>query len=71
MNVDVVLDHHLLDLRRPTSGFEFVVGDDQLDRPAVDAAVLVDAIDGHLQADHRGLAAERAAPESGCSEPIL
>ena len=30
-----------------------------LERPAVDAAGLVDAVDRHLQADHRGLAAER------------
>ena len=44
-------------LRRPTSGFELVVGDDQLDRPAVDAARLVDAVDRHLGADQRGLAA--------------
>ena len=38
-----------------------------LDRPAVDAAVLVDAVDRHLQADQRGLAAGSA----GARERLL
>ena len=47
-------------LRRPTSGLDSSSAIDQLERPAVDAARLVDAVDRHLQADQRGLAAERA-----------
>ena len=47
-------------LRRPTSGLDSSSAIDELDRPAVDAAVLVDAVDRHLQADQRGLAAGSA-----------
>ena len=61
MNVDIVLDQQLLDLAAGDVGLGLVVGDHDLDRPAIDAAVLVDAVDRHLQADQRGLAAERAA----------
>ena len=57
MGVDLVLDHQLLGLAAADVGLGFVVGDDQLDRPAVDAARLVDAVDRHLHADQRGLAA--------------
>ena len=57
MNVDAVLVHHFLRLAAPDVGLGFVVDDDKLDRPPVDAAVLVDAVRGHLQADHSGLAA--------------
>ena len=44
-------------LRRPTSGLDSSSATIELDRPAVDAAGLVDAVDRHLQADQRGLAA--------------
>ena len=57
VDVDLVLDHQLLGLAAPDVGLGLVVGDDQLDRPAVDAARLVDAVDRHLGADQRGLAA--------------
>ena len=57
MGVDLVLDHQLLGLAAADVGLGFVVGDDELDRPAVDAARLVDAVDRHLDADQRGLAA--------------
>ena len=48
--------------RRPTSGFDWSSAEDQIDRPAMDAARLVDAIHRHLQADHRCLAAGRRRP---------
>ena len=57
MGVDIVLLHHLLGLLPRDGRRTLVVDDDQLDRTAVDAAVLVDAVGRHLQADHRGLAA--------------
>ena len=57
MDVDLVLDHQLLGLAAADVGLGFVVRDHQLDRPAVDAAGLVDAVDRHLHADQRGLAA--------------
>ena len=44
-------------LRRPTSGLDSSSATIELDRPAVDAARLVDAVDRHLHADQRGLAA--------------
>ena len=50
----------LLVLRRPTSGLEFVVRNDQFYWPTIDAAHAVDAIDRHLHTDQRGLAAGRA-----------
>ena len=59
MHVDLVLDQQLFGLAAADVGFRFVVRDDHLKRPAVDAAGLIDAVDRHLQADHRGLAAER------------
>ena len=59
VGVDLVLDHELLGLAAADVGLRLVVGDDQLDRPAVDAARLVDAVDRHLHADQRGLAAGR------------
>ncbi len=57
VDVDLVLDHQLLGLAAADVGLGLVVGDDELDRPAIDAARLVDAVDGHLHADQRGLAA--------------
>ena len=57
MGVDLVLDQQLLGLAAADVGLELVVRDHDLDRPAVDAAGLVDAVDRHLQADQRGLAA--------------
>ena len=57
MGVDLVLDQELLGLAAADVGLGLVVGDHDLDRPAVDAAGLVDAVDRHLQADQRGLAA--------------
>ena len=59
-DVDLVLDGQLLRLAAPDIGLRFVVGDDQLDRPAVDAARLVDPVNRHLHTDQRGLAAGRA-----------
>ena len=46
-------------MRRPTSGLDSSSATIELDRPAVDAARLVDAVDRHLHADQRGLAAGR------------
>ena len=60
MGVDLVLDQQLLGLAAADVGLGLVVGDHDLDRPAVDAAHLVDAVDRHLQADQGGLAAGRA-----------
>ncbi len=60
MDVDLVLDHQLLGLAAADVGLGFVVRDDELDRPAIDAARLVDAVDRHLDADQGGLAAGRA-----------
>src|SRR5262249_48792847 len=45
----------------PDVGLGLVVRHDQLDWPTVDAAGLVDAIDRHLHADQRGLAAGGAS----------
>ena len=67
VDVDVVLVHHLLRLAAPDVGLGFIVDDDEFDRPAVDAAVLVDAVGRHLQSDHRGLAAGGA----GARERLL
>ena len=55
--VDIVLDHELLGLAASYVGLGFVIRHDELDRPAVDAAGLVDAIDRHLRADQSRLAA--------------
>ena len=60
MGVDLVFFEHLLGLAATDVRLGLVVGHDDLDRPAVDAAVLVDAVDRHLQTDQRGLAAGRA-----------
>src|SRR5271169_5009995 len=67
VHVNIVLRHHLLSLL-PRDGWRtLVVGNDQLDRTAIDAAAVVDAVDRHLQADHRGLAAGGA----GARERLL
>ncbi len=60
MSVDIVLNEKLLDLSPRHVGLGLVVNGIDLDRTAVYAAALVDAVDGHLQADKRGLAAERS-----------
>ena len=57
VDVDVVLDHQLLGLAPADVGLGLVVGHDQLDGTAVDASRPVDAIDRHLRADQRRLAA--------------
>ena len=57
MRVDLVLGDHFLDRAPPDIGLRLVVGHDQLDRAAANAAHLVDAVDRHLHADERGLAA--------------
>ncbi len=57
MGVDIVLLHELLALLPCDCRRAFVVDDVEFDRPAVDAAALVDAVGRHLQSDHRGLAA--------------
>ena len=49
----------LLGLAAADIGLRFVVRDDQLDRPAVDAARFVDAVDRHLHADQCRLADDR------------
>src|ERR1043165_2215682 len=46
-------------LRGPAAGFLCAVGENALERRAVAAAGGVDGVDRHLQAAHRGLAAER------------
>ena len=71
MGVDLVLDQQLLGLAAADVGLRLVVGDHDLDRPAVDAARLVDAVDRHLQADQRGLAAGRARARQRLRVPIL
>ena len=67
MDVDIVLLHHLRGLLPRDGRRALVVGDDQLDRTAVDAAGGVDAVGRHLQADHGGLAAGGA----GARERLL
>jgi len=62
MRVDIVFGDKLLDFAAAGVGLRLVVRDDELDRPAEDAARLVDAIDGHLQTDQRRLAAECGNP---------
>src|SRR5262249_12184516 len=57
MHVDLVLDQQLLHLAAPNVGLGLVIRHVQLDGPAVDAAGFVDAVDRHLHADQRGLAA--------------
>ena len=39
MGIDLVLVHQLAGLAAPDIGLGFIVGDDQLDRPAVDPAL--------------------------------
>ena len=60
VRVDVVFDEQLLGFAPADVGFELVVGDQQFDGTAADAAHLVDAVDGHLRADQRGLATGRS-----------
>src|SRR5215471_21232892 len=57
MEVDPVLSGELLDRPAARVGSRLIVGDDQLDGPATDAARFVDAVDRHLHPDERGLAA--------------
>ena len=56
MRVDIVLDRQFFRLASADIGLRFVIRHDQLDRPAVDAARLVDAVDRHLRSDQRRLA---------------
>ena len=56
-DVDLVLDQELLGLAPAHVRLRLVVGDHELDRPAIDPAGLVDPIGGQLRADQRGLAA--------------
>jgi hypothetical protein len=65
MDIDAVLGDELLDLAPPDIRLGFIIGDDQLDRPATDPAGLVDTIDRHLQPDQRGLAAGRRPARQG------
>jgi len=58
--VDPVFFDQLLSLAAADIRFGFVIGDDQLDRPAVDAARFVDAVDGHLDAHHGRFADDRS-----------
>ena len=67
MDVDIVLLHHLRSLLAGNGRRAFVVGDDQLDRTAIDAAGGIDAVGRHLQADDGGLAAGGA----GARERLL
>ncbi len=55
--VDLVLEGELLRLTTPDVGLGFVVDHDGLDRPAVHAPALVDALHRHDRADQRRLAA--------------
>src|SRR4029453_12098339 len=59
-DVNLVLENNILRLAAPDVGRRLVVGDDQLDGASVDAARLVDPLDGHLRADQGGLPARRA-----------
>ena len=56
-DVDLVIDHELLGLATADVRLRLVVGDDELDGPAVDATGFVDAVRGELRADQRRLAA--------------
>jgi hypothetical protein len=71
MDVDVVLDQQFFHLAPADVGLRFVVRDHDRDRPAVDAAVLVDAVDRHLQADQGGLAAGRRGARERLQRPDL
>ena len=62
-----VLLHHFRGLLARNGRRALVVGDDQLDRTAVDAARGVDAVGRHLQTDNGGLAAGGA----GARERLL
>ncbi len=56
--VDIILDQKLLGFAAGDVRFGFVVGNDDLDWPAVDAAAFIDAVDRHLQTDERGFPAK-------------
>src|SRR6266508_3645934 len=60
-DVDLVLEDELLGLAAAHVWLRLVVGNHQLDGATVDAARLVDPLDGHLGADQRGLAAGRGS----------
>src|SRR6266446_1562998 len=63
LHVDLVLDHQLLCLAAADIGLGLIVGDQELNRAAVDAAGIINAVRGHLHADQRGLAAH--GPRAG------
>ncbi len=71
MGVNLVLDQELLGLAAADVRLGLVVGDHDLDRPAVDAARLVDAVHRHLQANQRGLAAGGTRAGQRLQRPIL
>src|SRR5262249_39097110 len=71
MRVDLVLDSELLGLAPPHVGLGLVVGDDQLDGPAVDAAGLVDVVHRHLGAHERGLTTRGRGPRWGLIGAVL
>ena len=71
VRVDLVFDQELLDLAPPDVGLGLIVRDDQLDRPAIDATRLVDAVDRHLQAHQGGLAACGTRTRQGLLGPDL
>src|ERR1700757_1621862 len=62
MEVDIVLGGHLLDRTAAHIGLRLVVADDQLDRPAENSTLLVDAVDRHLHPDEGRLAAISGEP---------
>ena len=70
-HVDLVLYEQLLDLPAADVGLGLVVGYDGLERPAVDAARLVDAVDGHHRAHERGLPARRCHSGERLHDPDL
>ncbi len=60
VHIDIVFDQQLLSFPAPDVGLGLIVRNHRLERPAIDAARCVDAVDRHLQSDHRGLATERS-----------
>ena len=50
MSVDEILDDELLRLTTSYIGFGLVIRYNEFDRSAVNAARLIDAVDGHLRA---------------------
>jgi hypothetical protein len=56
LHVNLVLDDELFRLTAADIGLRLIVSDQELNRPAVDAAGFIDAVGGHLHADERGLA---------------